>query len=83
MTTYGTAVEGYKAAGRVRSRLLSRLCCFPVLLACTLAFLVFLVFPRTIADPDLGWHLKNAAYLLQHYDTLRRDVYSFTTAGDA
>ena len=82
MITCGTAVEGYEVAARTRWRLLSRLCRFPVLLACTLAYLVFLVFPRTIADPDLGWHMKNAAYLLQHHQFVRRDLFSFTTAGD-
>ncbi|HET9088627.1 MAG TPA: hypothetical protein VFN53_14000 [Acidobacteriaceae bacterium] len=82
MMTSEAAVEEYVLAARTRPGLLSRLCCFPVLLACTLALLVFFVFPRTIADPDLGWHLKNAAYLLQHHDVVRRDVFSFTTGDD-
>lgn len=60
---------------------LRRLCGFPVLLAVLLAGFVFLVLPKSNADPDLGWHLRNAQYQLQHHKFLRQDVYSFTVRG--
>ncbi len=57
------------------------LCSFPVLLGVLLAGAVFLLLPKTNADPDLGWHLRNAQYQLHHHVFLRRDIYSFTTHG--
>lgn len=81
IVTYVTAVEKYTAPSSTRSTVLSRVCSFRVLLACMLAWIVFLVFPKTIADPDLGWHLRNAAYFVQHLGVIHRDQFSFTTAG--
>jgi hypothetical protein len=60
---------------------LKQACSFPVLLAILLAAIVFLVLPKTNADPDIGWHLRNAQYLLQHHAFIRYDMYSFTTQG--
>lgn len=52
-----------------------------MLLGFLLAGTIFLVLPKTIADPDLGWHLRNAEYLLHTHSFLRQDLYSFTTRG--
>jgi hypothetical protein len=54
---------------------------FPILLAVLFALVVFLAIPKTIADPDIGWHLRNAEVLLQTHTFLHQDLYSFTTAG--
>lgn len=43
---------------------------------------VYLVFPKTIADPDLGWHLRNAEYMVHQHKFLRQDLFSSTTFGD-
>ncbi len=55
------------------------LCGFPMLLTVLLAGAVFLALPKTNGDPDLGWHLRNAQYQLQHDSFLRQEFYSFTT----
>ena len=34
-----------------------------------------------LEDPDIWWHLRNAAYLLQHHHLPNQDMYSFTVAG--
>jgi hypothetical protein len=60
---------------------LKKLCGFPVLLAVLLALVVFLAVPKRIADPDIGWHLRNAQVQIQTRAFLRRDLYSFTTQG--
>lgn len=58
-----------------------KLCGFPVFLACMLAWIVYLVFPKTVADPDLGWHLRNAQYIVHQHKVLRQDLFSSTTFG--
>lgn len=54
---------------------------FPVLLAVLFALVVFLAVPRKVADPDIGWHLRNAQIQLQTSAFLHQDLYSFTTNG--
>lgn len=61
--------------------LLKRVCSFPVMLACLLATIVFLVLPKSIADPDIFWHLRNAELLFRTHTFVRHDLYSFTTGG--
>jgi hypothetical protein len=34
-----------------------------------------------LEDPDIWWHLRNAAYLFQHHYLPNQDMYSFTVAG--
>ncbi len=58
-----------------------RLFGFPVLLAGLFALAVFLAVPKRIADPDIGWHLRNAQVQMQTHAFLHRDLYSFTTTG--
>ena len=45
------------------------------------ALVVFLVVPKKVADPDIGWHLRNAQIQIQTHTFLHQDVYSFTTTG--
>lgn len=65
---------------RPRSPLIRKLFGFPVLLAVLFALVVFLAIPKKIADPDIGWHLRNAQIHLQTHAFLHQDLYSFTTA---
>jgi hypothetical protein len=61
----------------------------PVLLiAVLLSIPVFVCENRTggtkiLGDPDLWWHLRNAALLFAHRSFIIRDLYSFTTFGKA
>jgi hypothetical protein len=54
---------------------------FPVLLACILAGTVYVFANRSIADPDIWWHLRNAEFLVQNGAMVRHDLYSFTANG--
>ena len=66
---------------RQRPPAIRKLFGFPVLLAVLFALAVFLAVPKKIADPDIGWHLRNAQVFLETHAFLHRDLYSFTTAG--
>jgi len=46
-----------------------------------LAAAVFRFSARAIAEPDIWWHMRNAAYLFQHHSIPRVDMYSFGAAG--
>ena len=54
---------------------------FPVMCMFLLVLLIFGFSVRRIAEPDIWWHLRNAAYLLQHHSFPRVDTYSFGAAG--
>ncbi len=58
-----------------------RLCSFPALLAMVLAGTVEVFANRSIADPDIWWHLRNAEWLVQHHAMVRSDFYSYTVTG--
>lgn len=58
-----------------------RIFSFPVVLACAITYLVFLLSRRDIADPDLWWHLRNAQYLLIGGHLPVVDSYSYTVPG--
>ncbi|MGC1872908.1 MAG: hypothetical protein WA700_18265 [Acidobacteriaceae bacterium] len=66
---------------RQRPPAIRKLFGFPVLLAVLFAMVVFLAVPKKVADPDIGWHLRNAQIQLQRHAFLHQDLYSFTTAG--
>ena len=66
---------------RQRPPVIRRLFGFPVLLTFLFALVVFLAVPKKVADPDIGWHLRNAQIQLPTHAFLHRDLYSFTTAG--
>jgi hypothetical protein len=46
-----------------------------------LAAVIFRYCPRGIAEPDIWWHMRNAAYLFQFHSFPRVDTYSFGGAG--
>jgi len=46
-----------------------------------LAVVIFRNSPRGIAEPDIWWHLRNAAYLFQNHSFPQVDTYSFGAAG--
>ncbi len=73
------SVSPVRSLSRVGQRLFS----FPAVLACSLAYLVFLFSRRNIADPDLWWHLRNAQYLLTTGHLPVVDSYSYTAPGAA
>lgn len=54
---------------------------FPVLLGVLLAGTVYVFANRSIADPDIWWHLRNAEFLVQNGSMIRHDMYSFTVSG--
>ncbi len=81
MVTSVIAPEEQQIGAPILDSVFRGVCSFPVLLAVLLASAVFLALPKTNADPDIGWHLRNAQFLLQHHAVLHQDVYSFTTRG--
>ena len=54
---------------------------FPVMCMFLLLLLIFGFSVRHIAEPDIWWHLRNAAYLFQHHSFPNVDTYSFTAVG--
>jgi hypothetical protein len=46
-----------------------------------LAAVIFGCSVNEIAEPDIWWHLRNAAYFFQNHTIVRVDTYSFTAAG--
>ena len=46
-----------------------------------LAAVIFRYSPRGFAEPDIWWHLRNAAYLVQQHSFPNVDTYSFGAAG--
>jgi hypothetical protein len=54
---------------------------FPVMCMFLLVLLIFGFSVSRIAEPDIWWHLRNAAYLFQHHTFPSVDTYSFTAAG--
>src|SRR5215831_16659499 len=60
---------------------LRRIFCFPLVLAFALGASIFVFDSRSIADPDMWWHLRNAEVFVQTHAVVRHDFYSFTAAG--
>ncbi|MGA2905927.1 MAG: hypothetical protein ABSD98_19040 [Candidatus Korobacteraceae bacterium] len=54
---------------------------FPVMCVFLLAAAILWLSARAIAEPDIWWHLRNAAYLFQYHSVPRVDMYSFGAAG--
>lgn len=54
---------------------------FHFMLAGMIGIVVYFFLGRSIADPDIWWHLKNAQILVQQHHWVRYDTYSFTVAG--
>ncbi|MES2391913.1 MAG: hypothetical protein V4555_09750 [Acidobacteriota bacterium] len=51
---------------------------FPVVLGAVLALFVEIVVPRSLGDPDIWWHLRNAQILTTTHHFITQDVFSFT-----
>ena len=54
---------------------------FPVMCMLLLTAVIFGLSVKGIAEPDIWWHMRNAAYLLQYHAFPGVDTYSFTAAG--
>ena len=54
---------------------------FLAVLTMLLIGMQFMFVGWTLDDPDIWWHLRNAAYLLNTHHFPIRDMYSFTVAG--
>jgi len=54
---------------------------FHVVLGVSLAIPIFIFMRKSMADPDIWWHFRNAQYLLAHHRFPLVDEYSFTAAG--
>ncbi|RXH54333.1 hypothetical protein GRAN_4629 [Granulicella sibirica] len=59
----------------------SPIVCPTVLLSSTLMAVVFFFVPRSIADPDIWWHLRNAQILSSTHRFIGTDLYSYTAFG--
>jgi hypothetical protein len=59
----------------------ARLLGFPTLLVAGLAVIVLFCVPRSMADPDIWWHLGDVQVQLATHHFLQRDLFSFTAAG--
>ncbi len=55
-----------------------RISSFQLLLVTILVTYVFLLVPNSVGDPDVWWHLRNAAQQLHTHRFLGQDMYSFT-----
>ncbi|MHB1022689.1 MAG: hypothetical protein ACYC0Z_09800 [Acidobacteriaceae bacterium] len=56
-------------------------CSFHVALAALVGITVYLFCGKSVADPDIWWHLKNAQILIHQHHWIRYDSYSFTVHG--
>jgi hypothetical protein len=54
---------------------------FHIMLAGMIAIVVYLFVGRSIADPDIWWHLKNGQVFVQQHHWVRFDTYSYTVTG--
>lgn len=69
-TKTGPVASGIRAA-----------CSFPFAILAILVGKAFWTCRDRIADPDLGWHLRNGQYILAHARLPSFDSFSFTAAG--
>lgn len=71
-------------APSIGTRVLARLRAFfgfDALLLMAVFTVVAMFTHRSIADPDIWWHLRNAEEMLRRHAFLRHDLYSFTVPG--
>ncbi len=69
------------AASTSWSALAATVFSFPVMCMFLLVAVIFGFSKGRIAEPDIWWHLRNAAYLFQHHSFPSVDMYSFGAAG--
>jgi hypothetical protein len=80
--TFPSAQAGFPSHLIVaQPRLWHRVASFPVLLALALGASIFVFDSRSMADPDIWWHLRNAEVFVQTHSVVRQDFYSFSAAG--
>src|SRR5450759_2570969 len=77
MTTVATPLDAPAAPKQASRPFFS----FHLALAAVLAMWVFFFCTKSVADPDVWWHIKNAQYLLTQHKFLRVDMYSYTVFG--
>ncbi|MGA3318507.1 MAG: hypothetical protein ABSC64_18990 [Candidatus Korobacteraceae bacterium] len=80
-TADATSETAPPAARTSWTGLAARVFSFPVMCMFLLVLLIFGRSVRGIGDPDIWWHLRNAAYLFQHHSFPNVDTYSFGAAG--
>jgi len=79
--SYAPSETAPPAAGTSWTSLADSVFSFPVMCMFLLAAVIFGFSVKQIAEPDIWWHLRNAAYLFQHHSFPSVDTYSFTAAG--
>jgi hypothetical protein len=52
-----------------------------IIAGCLVAAVVYFCVPRSMADPDIWWHLRDAQIQLSSHSFLNRDLFSFTASG--
>jgi hypothetical protein len=80
-TANATSAAAAPALSTAPARWAADIFSFPVMCMLLLGALIFGLCVRGIAEPDIWWHMRNAAYLLQHHAFPSVDTYSFTAAG--
>lgn len=58
-----------------------RLLGLDAILVLAVALFCLLIVPRSMADPDIWWHLRNAQTMLTQHVFVTHDTYSFTVQG--
>jgi hypothetical protein len=69
------------AASTSSTGLAAKFFSFQVMCMFLLAAVIFAFSVKQFAEPDIWWHLRDAAYLLQHHSFPGVDTSSFTAAG--
>ncbi len=70
-----------QASAPAKLAILQRVLSFPALLAAATVTCVYMFVSRSMVDPDIWWHLRNAEYQLRTHSFIVKDMYSFTTPG--
>lgn len=70
-----------KSIEQQKRNILQQLATFPVAVSFMLAVGVFATTRSMLAEPDIFWHLRNAAYVVSHHRVVSQDMYSFTVGG--
>jgi len=82
-TTSNSPETAATAASTSWTGLAANVFSFPVMCMFLLVLAIYGFSVRRIAEADIWWHLRNAAYLLQHHAFPSIDSYSFGAAGSA
>ncbi len=63
------------------ARFFAQLLSFQALVAVCVLALIAAMIPKSMADPDIWWHLRNAQTMLSQHAFVRHDTMSFTARG--